>query len=214
MPRISFFPRPELLYIPENERIIFMNQVHGNDFQLVDEKFLTNFPEIKRSNLSELNLADFPSVDGLITNLNGVNLAVRAADCLPVLISAGDHVAALHAGRRGIENKILSKVLNKLWDLNPGQHFEITVGPHICGDCYEVSSEIYQAVVSINPATALKERHLDLFNGLRAEAEEFFNLVKSSGVVQQVGSCVRENSLWPSHRANGSKERLVGVISR
>ncbi|MEO0966351.1 MAG: laccase domain-containing protein, partial [Planctomycetota bacterium] len=48
--------------------------------------------------------ADVPAADALVTAVAGPMLAARSADCVPVLLAAGDGraVGAVHAGWRGV----------------------------------------------------------------------------------------------------------------
>ena len=45
--------------------------------------------------------------DALISGEPGLGVAVATADCVPVLISAGGSVAAVHAGWRGLESGVI-----------------------------------------------------------------------------------------------------------
>jgi len=79
------------------------------------------------------------------------------------------------------------------------------VGPHICGECYEVDSQTYADVRSTYPATGEKNNYLNLYKGL----EEQLGDIK----LENLNLCTKENSRFFSHRANAEAGRQVGVIS-
>ncbi len=82
----------------------------------------------------------YPEVDALITDVEGLWLAVATADCLPVLISAPRVVAAVHAGWRGLEKQVVTKVLHKMIaDFRvSAADIHVLIGPAIQQEHYEV----------------------------------------------------------------------------
>ncbi|MFT7557356.1 MAG: YfiH family protein [Planctomycetota bacterium] len=104
-------------------------QVHGNRIAIVTETTTQIVPE----------------VDGLITNLSGVLLQIKAADCMPILIYHEKPyiVAALHSGRIGTETNILGeafKIIKKTYGVT--EDFKIWFGPAICESCYQIDREL------------------------------------------------------------------------
>jgi purine-nucleoside/S-methyl-5'-thioadenosine phosphorylase / adenosine deaminase len=83
--------------------------------------------------------------DAIISGIKGVAVAVRAADCVPILIAHPDGiVAAVHAGWKGTAAELLKKTLIRMkenFDLDLSQAF-LSIGPAICGRCYEVGEEV------------------------------------------------------------------------
>lgn len=85
----------------------------------------------------------------------GVVAAVQVADCVPVILIDKQHrlVAAVHAGRAGIEKAIISNTVAEL--ISTGSRVEdlyAAVGPCICENCYEVGEDVYRQYVSLFPA--------------------------------------------------------------
>jgi YfiH family protein len=83
--------------------------------------------------------------DGLWTEQPGVALAVRTADCVPILLMDGrlKRVGVLHAGRRGILGGIVGAHL-QLW-LERGSSPEdiwVALGPSIGPCCYRVEEAL------------------------------------------------------------------------
>lgn len=83
--------------------------------------------------------------DGLITNVPGVLLTVRTADCVPVLIADGKKhaVGAFHAGWRGTLARIVEKGVGEMrrqFGSDPAD-LVAAIGPCIHTCCYEVSDD-------------------------------------------------------------------------
>ncbi|MCX6124611.1 MAG: peptidoglycan editing factor PgeF [Proteobacteria bacterium] len=87
-----------------------------------------------------------PEADALWTRASGVSVAVRTADCLPVLFSgnSGAKVAASHAGWRGLTSGILLNTLAKFKDKNAS--LCVCIGPAISRERYEVGPEVIEAL--------------------------------------------------------------------
>lgn len=84
-------------------------------------------------------------VDGWVTATAGVLLTVTVADCVPVYLTiAGRAIALLHAGWRGTAGGILTGGLERLCRLASAARTDVTMhcGVGICGECYEVGSEV------------------------------------------------------------------------
>lgn len=84
--------------------------------------------------------------DALITNVPGLLLVIRTADCLPVLLvdEARRAVAAVHCGWRGTEKRILEKAVRAMveaYGSEPGEMLA-ALGPCIGPACYEVGPEV------------------------------------------------------------------------
>jgi polyphenol oxidase len=84
--------------------------------------------------------------DGLITNAEGVLVAVQTADCLPIiLVDEKRHaVGVFHAGWRGTVKRIVEKGVGEM-----RKHFGsvprnlvAAIGPGARGCCYEVGEEV------------------------------------------------------------------------
>lgn len=97
--------------------------------------------------------------DVLVSNAAGVAIAVRAADCVPLLIadSRTGAVAAVHAGWRGTAAGAAGAAVSALareFGSRPAD-LVVAVGPSIGPCCYEVGSELVDGF-----ASAGHERHL------------------------------------------------------
>lgn len=109
--------------------------------------------------------------DALISNTPGRTLAVKTADCLPILLVDGKNraVAAVHAGWRGTVRRIACRtadVMCRNFATNPAD-LHAAIGPGIGGCCYEVGSEVaaefgLSGRVHVDLAEANRRQMLDL----------------------------------------------------
>ena len=174
--------------------IQFMNQVHGNRIAVI-----------------EGITPDAPTADALITGIPGITLAVMVADCIPLLLISREVVAAVHVGRRGLVNEVALKTLQLMREMGAGD-ISAKIGPAICGRCYEVSSEIYDEVVSHHPLarsqTSSGTPALDLSKALSG-------VLLSAGIktVLDQNFCTLEDQNFFSYRRDGVTGRQAGLVS-
>jgi len=101
--------------------------------------------------------------DALMTNVPGLLLVIRTADCLPVLLidAANRAVAAVHCGWRGTEKRILKKAVRAMSDAYGSKPAEMqaALGPCIGAACYEVGPEVRDAFLQAGfPPSVFVER--------------------------------------------------------
>ena len=120
-----------------------LHQVHGTDVVAVDA-----------SNRAGM-LHERPRADAAFTRTPGIALAVRAADCLPVLFAdrAGTVVAAAHAGWRGLAAGVLESTLRAI-AVAP-RDVVAWIGPAIGPRCFEVGRDVYDAYVGSEASDAV-----------------------------------------------------------
>jgi YfiH family protein len=86
--------------------------------------------------------------DALISNVPGIGLAIRTADCLPILVADPRNrvVAAIHAGWRGVVSEIASKTIHALCQRfgSRPEDLIIAIGTGIGSCCFEVGPEVAQ----------------------------------------------------------------------
>ena len=172
------------------KRPVFMNQVHGDEVV-----------EIYEENTSLI------TADAMITKVVGLPLVVLVADCLPILISSTSVIGAVHAGRRGVLNGIISKTVLAMRTLG-AQELKAKIGPAICKECYEVDIEMYETAVMQKPelATSSGLHKLDL------KRAAIFELEASGVDVSDIKICTAHDSNYFSYRRDGQTGRSAGVI--
>jgi YfiH family protein len=109
---------------------------------------------------------DLPSrtvqADAIVTRVPGVAVAVRAADCVPLLMAdpVTGAVAAVHAGWRGTAARVAVaalEVLGREYGTRPDDLLA-AIGPSIGPCCYEVGSELVDAFAAAGHERYLIER--------------------------------------------------------
>jgi YfiH family protein len=170
------------------------------------------------SNLTLHDSTDRPAADAIMTTEYRV-VAVRTADCLPILLatSDGQWVAAVHAGWRGFSRGILSKTLELATQLHPKKTLLAMVGPSISRERFEVGPEVLDALRSadtrlsdaafnLSVAKGLGDRwHVDLSLAAACQLLEYDIDPNSIEVMQ---SCTYQDTQghhhrWHSYRRDG-----------
>ncbi|MDQ6830374.1 MAG: polyphenol oxidase family protein [Gemmatimonadota bacterium] len=144
-------------------------------------------------------------VDGHVAPRRGTAMAVTVADCVPIFIAHPSGAAAiLHSGWRGTASGILDRGIDRLREqgLAP-RDLRVHLGPAICGDCYEVSPDVYAQLTgrSVDGSATV-----DLREVIAARARSF-------GIEPTISPlCTRcDADRFFSHRG-GSDGRQLGVI--
>lgn len=152
--------------------------------------------------------------DALVSASDGIGLAVRAADCLPVLfadVEAG-LIGAAHAGRVGLAGGVLAATVEALTRLGASR-LSAWIGPHICGECYEVPealrAEFSAAMPLAGARTTWGTPSLDL--GAAAAAQ----LADLGVEVTRLDPCTRTTVGLHSYRRDGAAAgRQAAVVWR
>jgi YfiH family protein len=97
-------------------------------------------------------------VDGLITNVQGIPLMLRFADCVPILFYDPTHraIGIAHAGWRGTVAKVVTNTVNAMreaFDTVPADLIAC-VGPAIGPCCYEIGNDVLERVNTAFPESS------------------------------------------------------------
>ena len=124
---------------------VWLNQVHGTD--IVE---LTG-----QQSTSEQPLSD---ADGSYTRERNVVCGILTADCMPVFLTnkAGDRIAVLHAGWRGLADGIVEKGVKKL--ACPVDSIIAWAGPCIGSNAFEIGDEVRQQLGGADSSYFLSEK--------------------------------------------------------
>lgn len=172
----------------------FMNQVHGDRIAIIEK--VTD---------------EAPTADALVTGIAGVTLAVMVADCIPLLLTSSEAVAAVHVGRRGLVNGVAVKTIELMREMG-ARKIRAVLGPAICGHCYEVSQDVHDEVVALHPLataqTSAGTPALDLPKALKA-------CLAADGIseISDLQICTVESANYFSYRRDGLTGRQVGLVS-
>ena len=112
--------------------VIQGHQVHGSEVAIIDR--------------SDLTREDLEGYDAFITELPGVAIGVRTADCVPILISDPRNrvIAAIHSGWKGTVQKIALKtigVMETRFKTRP-EDLVAVIGPSIGPASFQVGEEV------------------------------------------------------------------------
>ncbi len=163
----------------------------------------------------------FPETDALISNIPGMTLLLRFADCVPILFCAPrQHAVGLaHAGWQGTLKEIAARTAQAMC-LTYGCEADdlyVGLGPAIGPCCFEVGPEITAQVRSaswgceelISQAKANGKAHLDLWQANTLQ-------LRRIGIqhIELAGLCTRcHRDEFYSHRGeNGHTGRFAAVI--
>ncbi len=96
------------------------------------------------------SVMDKKVADAVITTQTDILIGVDVADCVPILLydKRLRVIGAVHAGWRGTSHQILKKTISKLVNKfnSSAKDILIAMGPAIRQCCYEVGSEVIDAV--------------------------------------------------------------------
>lgn len=151
----------------------------------MEQTHSANFVEI-----TEPNTQKIPDCDALITQLPGVHLKVKHADCMPVLIyHPSGLIAAIHAGRKGTEKGIVQKVLKHISKTDQIKNgLKIWFGPCICFDCYQIDKET--------------DQHYDLISKNRDQVRAVYNEDQAE-IIYSDACTAHQNEHFFSYRKEG-----------
>lgn len=151
-----------------------------------------------------------PAADGLVTTVPGLALGVLVADCTPVLVVDGGRgvVGVAHAGRKGMADGVVPRLLEALRDLG-ARDLVARVGPSVCARCYEVPADLREQVAARVPVARSVTRHgtpaLDVVAGVLEQlAPHCRELVQADG-------CTVERADLFSYRRDGRTGRFAGL---
>ena len=83
--------------------------------------------------------------DAMVSDDRTKILAVRVADCVPVLLATDDgaHVAAIHAGWRGVIEQVVPAAADRVRFRTP-RNLVAAIGPSISAQAFEVGPEVIE----------------------------------------------------------------------
>ncbi len=188
--------------------LVFASQTHSDNVMYVTEEDCGKGIFRKKT---------YTDVDALITDRPRVALVIHTADCVPISFVDTKNIAIgnAHCGHRGTYAELAKKTLDAMknkFGTNPNDVI-CTIGPAICGSCYEVSKELYDnfkakfgfedAIYKVND-----EYHLDLMLINKHILESLG--VKSIAVSDLCTKC-NKHDLY-SHRGLGPNRGLMSTI--
>ena len=155
--------------------------------------------------LAQIPSVNSPTADGHIGEWKNFTLplAIKTADCLPILILGNAGFAFIHAGHKGLAHKILLQpAIKKL------QPTSAALGPGIRNCCFEVQNDFYN---HFPPSDNYQIRNGKIFFDLFLEART--QLLSEYPTVQIFDPkiCTACNTLFHSYRRNKTCQRNFNI---
>lgn len=182
--------------------LVFLDQVHSATVHV----------------LPQTGPAPVVTADAAVTRRTDVALAIMVADCLPVLLSeeSAGVIGVAHAGRAGLLGGVLERTVAAMVELGARpSEMTVSIGPSICGPCYEVPEAMREEAAALVPATRALTRwgtpSLDLRAGAVAVLEQ---AGVQAGAIDTDHPCTREDEAYFSYRRQARTGRFAGVIRR
>ncbi len=160
-------------------------------------------------------LVPIGKADALVCTAPGQGVAVRVADCVPILLAVPGGVAAVHAGWRGTAKGIVKEGVSALCLATGAEPSQVVaaVGPRIGACCYAVGPEVVEGIgVHVAPDLFVSQRgsatHVDLGAANAAQ-------LQAAGVtdIDVLDACTDSEPRFFSHRGDGpGTGRLAAVI--
>jgi YfiH family protein len=164
--------------------------------------------------------------DALMTNVPGILLVIRTADCLPVfLVDAKSRaVAAVHCGWRGTVKRILEKAVEAMGEAYGSKPAEMlaALGPCIGPACYEVGPELrerflragFPPSVFVSPAAAPERSGRSLLDLRAANAWLLERLgFERANILDSGPACTHCDPALLSYRRDpGEPRRMHNII--
>ena len=165
---------------------------------------------------------DYPSVDGMVTDVLHLPLVVFSADCNVILLHdpVRRAVGAAHAGWRGTAAGIVGKTVRAMQDAfgcDPA-HIRAAIGPGIGACCFEVGPEVVAAAEALlhAPLGALARPRADgkaLLDLKGVNARRLVQLGVPAGQITVSDACTmcRPDVFW-SHRATDGRRGVQAAV--
>ena len=185
------------------DRFFEQRQVHG-----------THVREISRLDIAE-TIAELEG-DTLIARNEGLGVAARTADCVPVLIAhpSSGHVGAVHAGWRGAVAGIVPRAIEVL--AHDPAELVVAIGPHIRVGAFEIGEDVARALEHAANGRTVVQRdgakpHGDLAALIRLQ---FRDAGVPDDAIDDVGGCTHSDAahFFSHRRDHGRTGRHLSVI--
>jgi copper oxidase (laccase) domain-containing protein len=141
--------------------------------------------------------------DAAFTRAPLARLAVRTADCVPIVLLGDESIGVVHAGWRGLALGIVQATVSAMGDVHTAH-----VGPHIRAGCYEFGNGDLDEVAAalgdgVRSTTTWGAPALDLAAGVRSALGDI--------TLVDTGACTACSDLYFSWRARRDTARFATI---
>lgn len=187
-------------------KLVFTNQVHGNNIEYVSEEMLTN--KYYENIIKE--------TDGLITDVKGIYLVAKYADCVPIIAydPIKNVVGVAHSGWRGtlIETPkhLIIKMVNKFGS-DPSNIF-VSIGPSIGPESFEVGKDVAEKFVLKFGGNYVIEKHGKFYINLWQIVEKQIAEIGVRNIEVSMIDTFKNIGYFYSYRKEKTPKRFAVVV--
>lgn len=169
--------------------------------------------------------------DGFVTDAPKVPIAVKMADCVPILLyeSGANVAAAVHAGWRGTALGIAAVAVERMCRLGAKRsRIRAAIGPSICGGCFVVGedfAEQFRTLASTSPHLRVRIGAESITHDFTVRGEDgrlrcdlqsinerLLGLVGVNRVDRaDICTCEHGDEFW-SHRRDGVRRGVMAAV--
>lgn len=207
----------------KNDKIhIFFGGVGGvNNNEFNHQKIIFRYIQQSHSDIIVESSKALQQADAHYTSTPYEALLIKTADCMPIMLYCNEtkRIAAIHAGWRGIENKIIEKTLYRFMTTGSvKKDFRFWVGPHISQQSFDVDQDVYMRLCQSH--YGLKPKEFAIIKN-----EKYFidlKIILKTQIQQVLGSrpnivfydmdTKTDNNYYSYRREPDSKERNLSFI--
>lgn len=160
-------------------QVVIPLQTHGNNVAVIKENQGGNGAYSRDTAIAD--------TDALITDKPNLCLAILVADCVPLLMydPVRNAIAAVHAGRLGLQREIIIRTIRKMHDefgSNPADIW-VGIGPSISPEQYEIGETEVHVTKQALP-------YADQIIGQSPSGNPTFNLWKTTNIQLEIAGVV------------------------
>lgn len=194
----------------EENRELLLNQIG------IAPKWFADAEQVHGTNVQVISQGGtYTGIDGLVTQIPGLALAIKVADCAAVLLADPQQkvVAGVHAGWKGAVGGIVENAVQKMHELEAQpDHIHAFISPCISLSQFEVGDEVAELFPdSYVDYESYPKPHVDLKRFLIGQLIKLG--IKSKHIETHEGCTVSDKKQFYSYRREGEASgRMMGII--
>ncbi len=182
------------------DSIVFTNQIHSATVLTVGKE----------------NIGHTYDCDGFVTKDKGVTLAVRTADCVPILFYDGkaEVIGAVHAGWRGTVDRIQQNCVRAMCGLgSKPDDITVLIGACIHKCCYKVGED-FKNTLCEKLGREMTDRYVsvDMYADLVGLNIELLEEMGVKNITASPDCTCCKSDLYFSHRASKGKRGVMSAF--
>lgn len=182
------------------DSIVFTNQIHSATVLTV----------------GKADIGKTYDCDGFVTKEKDVTLAVRTADCVPILFydDKAKVIGAVHAGWRGTVDRIQQNCVKAMCDLGSSPaDITVLIGACIHKCCYKVGEDFYNTLCE-KLGRDMTDRYVsgDMYADLVGLNTELLAQVGVKNITASDDCTCCKSDLYFSHRASKGKRGVMSAF--